>query len=199
MKIALPLLFLFSITFCIATCESNQININTASLTELDKLVGIGPAYAQDIINARPYTSVDDLDKAKNIGPSRLEKIKTQGLACVGSEPISYEKSESTSSQAEESEEITPLKSEKQELTSKVIQETEEPEEIISYSEEQNESIINLNYNTNSVKEKVVYESRNEIIRKYAIYAFVIFLIVAITFLLLNRNGRAKDYSSDDY
>lgn len=60
-----------------------QININTASLAELDKLTGIGPKYAQTIINARPFSSVDELDRVKGIGPATLAKIKTQGLACV--------------------------------------------------------------------------------------------------------------------
>ncbi|MEI7719091.1 MAG: helix-hairpin-helix domain-containing protein [archaeon] len=89
MKIALTVLFIlsvFSISFCLAICESNQININTASLSDLDKLTGIGPAYAQGIIDGRTYSTLDELDKVKGIGPKTLEKIKSQGLACVDSE-----------------------------------------------------------------------------------------------------------------
>ncbi|MEK7104140.1 MAG: lamin tail domain-containing protein, partial [Patescibacteria group bacterium] len=59
------------------------VDINTASLAQLDNLVGIGPALGQRIIDNRPYASVDDLLKVQGIGPKNLEKIKQQSLACV--------------------------------------------------------------------------------------------------------------------
>jgi competence ComEA-like helix-hairpin-helix protein len=62
---------------------AEKVDINTASLTQLDELTGIGPKYAQAIIDNRPYASVDDLVRVKGIGPVTLEKIKEQGLACV--------------------------------------------------------------------------------------------------------------------
>ncbi|HCQ03013.1 MAG TPA: hypothetical protein DIT99_21045, partial [Candidatus Latescibacteria bacterium] len=40
---------------------SDIVNINTASLEELDTLPGVGPALAQRIMEGRPYSSVDDL------------------------------------------------------------------------------------------------------------------------------------------
>ncbi|MCX6723919.1 MAG: helix-hairpin-helix domain-containing protein [Candidatus Staskawiczbacteria bacterium] len=60
-----------------------QVNINTASLAQLDEITGVGPATAQKIIDARPFSSVDDLLRVKGIGPKTLQKIKDQGLACV--------------------------------------------------------------------------------------------------------------------
>lgn len=69
--------------FGAAVFAAEQININTASLAQLDELTGIGPVYAQRIIDGRPYSSVDDLLKVKGIGPATLQKIKDQGLACV--------------------------------------------------------------------------------------------------------------------
>jgi len=66
------------------TLAAEVVDINTASLAQLETLTGIGPVKAQAIIDARPYSSLDDLDRAKGIGASTLQKIKTQGLACVG-------------------------------------------------------------------------------------------------------------------
>ncbi len=63
---------------------AEQIDINSATLSQLDELTGIGPTYAQRIIDGRPYSSVDDLDRVKGIGPKTLQKIKDQGLAYVG-------------------------------------------------------------------------------------------------------------------
>ena len=59
------------------------ININTASSTELERIVHVGPARAQEIISLRPFSSVDDLARVNGIGPARLADIKDQGLACT--------------------------------------------------------------------------------------------------------------------
>lgn len=60
------------------------VNINTATSGEVEQIIHIGPERAEDLIEQRPYQSVDDLSKIKGIGPARIEDIKEEGLACVG-------------------------------------------------------------------------------------------------------------------
>ncbi|MGB9743428.1 MAG: ComEA family DNA-binding protein [Minisyncoccales bacterium] len=59
------------------------LDLNTASLEDLEKLTGVGPVIAQKIIDNRPFSSIDDLIKISGIGEVKLAAIKEQGLACV--------------------------------------------------------------------------------------------------------------------
>lgn len=52
------------------------VDVNTATLAQLEALPGIGPALAQRIVEHRPYRSVDDLLEVSGIGPATLEKIR---------------------------------------------------------------------------------------------------------------------------
>jgi len=52
------------------------ININTASLGELDTLSGVGQTTAQKIIDGRPYQTIDELVSKKIVKKSVFEKIK---------------------------------------------------------------------------------------------------------------------------
>lgn len=56
--------------------QSTVVNINTASLSDLDTLPGIGVTRAQAIIDNRPYASIDELLSKKVLPKSVLEKIK---------------------------------------------------------------------------------------------------------------------------
>lgn len=53
-----------------------KVGINSATLSELDTLPGVGPVTAQKIIDGRPYGEVNDLIIKKVVSKSVFEKIK---------------------------------------------------------------------------------------------------------------------------
>lgn len=57
---------------------SEEVNINTASESELDRLWGIGEKRAQDIIDGRPYSKIEELIEKKIIPVNVYEKIKDE-------------------------------------------------------------------------------------------------------------------------
>lgn len=64
-------------------CQPGQVDINTASIQELQRIYEIGPARAEQIVDLRPFGSVDELTRVSGIAEGRLGGIKAQGVACV--------------------------------------------------------------------------------------------------------------------
>ena len=55
---------------------SKKLDINTAAKEELERIPGIGPVTADEIIAARPFKTADDLRKVKGIGEKRYQKLR---------------------------------------------------------------------------------------------------------------------------
>ncbi|MBI4157752.1 helix-hairpin-helix domain-containing protein [Candidatus Woesebacteria bacterium] len=58
------------------TAQNSLINVNTASLKELDTLPGIGPVYGQSIIDHRPYSTPEELISKGAVKQNVYDKIK---------------------------------------------------------------------------------------------------------------------------
>jgi competence protein ComEA len=63
-----------------APAAGTPVNLNTATLAELDSLPGVGPVLAQRILDTRAsqggFTAVSDLRKVDGIGDARYEQLK---------------------------------------------------------------------------------------------------------------------------
>ena len=64
-----------------ASTEPRLVNINSATVAELDELPGVGPSTAQAIVEDReahgPFASPEDLMRVSGIGEKKFEKLKS--------------------------------------------------------------------------------------------------------------------------
>lgn len=58
------------------TTKNDCININTATITQIDSLDGVGTSTAQKIIDNRPYSKTSDLLNISGIGETTYNKFK---------------------------------------------------------------------------------------------------------------------------
>ncbi len=62
------------------TSSGNLLDINTATVAQLDALPGISPTVAQNIVNYRnengPFSTIEDIMNVPGIGPATFDTIK---------------------------------------------------------------------------------------------------------------------------
>jgi competence protein ComEA len=63
----------------VAAAAGSLVDLNTATIEQLEELPGIGQAKAEAIIAERTkskFTSVDDLERVKGIGPAAMADLR---------------------------------------------------------------------------------------------------------------------------
>ena len=64
---------------------SREVDVNTATVAELERLPGIGPALAARIVEERnqhgPFSSVQDITRVSGIGEKTIESIRRRLVA----------------------------------------------------------------------------------------------------------------------
>jgi len=74
-----------------------KIDVNTAPLEDLIKIIHLGEVRALELMSLRPFSSLDDLIRINGISENRVKDIKEQGLAWANNqeepEEVTEEKS----------------------------------------------------------------------------------------------------------
>lgn len=166
------------------SCSEGQIDINSATLEELKGIDYVGEDRAEQIINLRPFSSVNDLIRVSGIAEITLDKILDQELACVnGFEEEPEEKVVEEETQNETLKEVT------QESIEEYI---EDPVGGLGGKAQPiTPEVIKLNplspKDIKSEEDKKVLDKRD-----YATYGFIAFCILIGVLLILKNKRKQK-------
>jgi len=174
---------IFLIAGVFALCNETQIDINSASAEELDKITNVGPAIAERIIETRPFSSVDDLIRVSGIGEITLNEIKEQELACVSEEALPEEQDEEENLSEDKEKQTDEEQEEKDESPAKEENENKSPEPIM------------LNPSNSSNSKSIKSKNDKEILtRNLAITGIVIICLVFGALFLLKARKRKNEF-----
>jgi hypothetical protein len=179
----------FMLHFVFAGCSQGQIDINSASLSELDKINHVGEKTAQRIIDLRPFNSIDDLERVPYISAGYVEDIKSQGLACVSEESSEEDKEKEEDNDNEK----TSQKDSKDEKTTEedyesIEEKAERLNREIDYSiiEKENE-VISLS------PQNIKSDNDSDFSKDYAKYGLVLFCIFLCSLFAVKKFNIRKN------
>ncbi len=52
------------------------VNVNTATLAQIETIPGIGPVLARQIVAGRPFTQIEELERVRGIGRYTVNSIR---------------------------------------------------------------------------------------------------------------------------
>jgi len=187
MKYLLGIFVLLMFTNVFAVCENGQVDINSASLEELDKIVWVGPSTAEKIISARPFNNLKELTKVSGIAEGKLENITKQGLACVEEEVYPEKTSDTKTSQEEDENDDKKRENLDEELAKNV--------KLMSVQEESDEKVEMIKLVSEDTKDiKSENDTKNLDSLNYAKYGFVGFcILLALLFILKKPKVQGLD------
>lgn len=177
MKKILATFFIIFLPYLTAECLDSQIDINTASASQLDEITYVGPATAEKIIESRPFESIDELIDVYGIGEVKLQAIKDQGLACV--EGSTQEK------ETENPEEVVEKKTDDKEK--RITKQEPEIEEISYTLDEKIQDAEELNVIKLEPKNIKTEDYKEENKNKYPTYGFIVFCCLLVVLFILKK------------